>query len=283
MYVDKDVANEEDPDVAMISVGREADRQSSSPTRIVDLAWGILGQMCEKVASSLVEAPPAAKGKKGEPVEVPKGPSLEDALPKIMQACADVLSEGGGAGDKASFGLALVFEAEAAWDDETKTYDVEDGGLGPQELFEFWTRCANITGEGLWLLVHPFRHFDTPSASKFCKAHPSISVAVSPYSDGTSLNSSLTIAGVPTPSWSRLYAYETDPEYGLISMPEDPDVFELLLQHVGCCPSITACQNAQGRKFLRIGTAVPDELVSALGSKIGYHFENQWLQQQGLI
>merc|ERR1719453_1319834 len=105
----------------MISVGRDADRQTASPTCIIDLAWGILGQMREKIASiELVEPPPApAKGKKAaEPAEPPKV-SLEDILPKIIEGCAEVLRQvDEGVGAKNSFGVAVVLNADAAWDGE---------------------------------------------------------------------------------------------------------------------------------------------------------------------
>lgn len=279
MHIDP-VVNEGNPDMVMISVGQDADKQSASPPHIIDLAWGILGQMLEKVASTeLVEPPPAAaKGKKGEPPpEPPKGPSLEELLPKIIEACAEVLRQvEGGVGAKNSFGIAVAFNAEAAWDDETKTYDVNlESGLSTQELAEFWDRCATAAGESLWLLAHPFRQADAAAASEFRLLHPaSISVAMPPDHKGETAESLIT-AGRASPSWSRLCAYDTFPDYGLISMPEDPEVFQILAQHATSCPVFAMHNSCEGRRFLRIGNAVPDEFVSAFSRTIGHHFENQ--------
>jgi len=282
MYVDAEIANEEDPEMAMVSVLQAADRQSATPTRIFDIAWGVLGQMQEKVSSTeIVEPPPPpAKGKKGEPVEPPKGPSLEDALPKVLQACTEALREAGLSGEKTSFGLGIVFDADSAWDESSSTYDAPaavENGLSPEELFEFWERCVNVVGDSLWLLAWPFHDGDKPSAVKFSNAHPSITVAVHPEPDGDVI-AGVVGAGVAVPSWSCLCTYETDPIYKMITMPDDPEVFQLLAQHGTSCPAFVACQ--EGRRFLQIWNTIPEESVSAFGRNIGYHFENQWRQSK---
>jgi len=236
--------------------------------------------MREKVSSTQIGEPPPPP-KKGQPPEESKPPSLEEALPKIMQACAEVFREAGGEGHNSSFGVALVFDADAAFDDSAGTYDVPavEGGLSTIELSELWKSTATAAGEGLWLLACPFRQCDSASASKLKEALPSVKVAMYPDPDGE-LIGNLTLAGMATPSWSRLYAYEVDPAYGMISMPEDPEVFELLMQHTCSCPVFEACQDwDHGRRFLQIGNEIPDEMVSAFGCTVGNHFENLWREK----